>query len=480
MPKSELFLFVSHISEDRASASEIVAELERRGVPCWIAPRDVHPGKSFDEEIAEALENCRAMLLIFSDRCNDSEYIRREVTVAGEVGKVVIPFRIEDVQPRKALRVRLSDLHWIDGFVSRERAIDEVAKIFTPASGREPAAVREVETATVDVSAASAAEEEGPAVAPTGRKDRPAAPAGTRPERHAVETAAVDGAPGGRDRSAFERSRPRHRTILNVGMLVAGMVVVLGLGLAFVMRERLFPTPPAVTETKPQPAQPDKAQPPEPVTPEPKEATASYERGRKHQAAKEYDLAIADYTEAIRLDPKNRDAYFQRGEAHYGKQDYDRAIADYTEAIRLDPKYRDAYFQRGVMYQNGKRDYDRALADYNEVIGLDPNYALAFYDRGQIFQYGKKEFDRAIADYTEAIRLDPKDRDAYFQRGLTYQNGKQEYDLAIADYTEAIRLDPKYARALYNRGVTKQKIGDTAGGDADIASATALDPNVGK
>jgi WD40 repeat protein len=122
----DLFLFVSHVSEDRAAAVEIVEELERRGVRCWIAPRNVRPGRPFDDEIAEAIDASRAMLLIFSERCNDSEYIRREVTVAGESQKIIIPFRIEDAQPRRGLRVRLSDLHWIDGFASRERAIDEL------------------------------------------------------------------------------------------------------------------------------------------------------------------------------------------------------------------------------------------------------------------------------------------------------------------------------------------------------------------
>src|SRR5580704_5056097 len=132
MTAPDLFLFVSHVSEDRSAATEIVDELERRGVRCWLAPRDVRPGAHFDDEIADAIDGSRAMLLIFSERCNDSEYIRREVTVAGESHKVIIPFRIEDAQPRRGLRVRLSDLHWIDGFVSRERAIDQVVKTIDP------------------------------------------------------------------------------------------------------------------------------------------------------------------------------------------------------------------------------------------------------------------------------------------------------------------------------------------------------------
>jgi hypothetical protein len=137
MPDPDLFLFVSHVSEDRQAALEIVDELEQRGVPCWIAPRDVRPGKPFDDEIAEAIEASRAMLLIFSDRCNEHDYIRREITVAGESRKVIIPFRIEDAQPRRGLRVRLSDLHWIDGFVSRERAIDQVVRTIDPARVRQ-------------------------------------------------------------------------------------------------------------------------------------------------------------------------------------------------------------------------------------------------------------------------------------------------------------------------------------------------------
>jgi hypothetical protein len=129
---SKPFLFVSHVGEDGPAAMEIVAELERRGIRCWITPRDVRVGRPFDDEIADAIDASRAMLLIFSERCNDNQYIRREVTVAGESQKIIIPFRIEDAWPKRGLRVRLSDLHWIDGFVARERALDELARALPP------------------------------------------------------------------------------------------------------------------------------------------------------------------------------------------------------------------------------------------------------------------------------------------------------------------------------------------------------------
>jgi hypothetical protein len=121
------FLFVSHVHEDRPVAIEIVEELERRGVRCWIAPRDVRAGLPFDDEIVAAIEECTAMLLIFSNCCNDSVYIRREITVAGESNKRIIPFRVEEsAQPKRGLRIRLSDLHWIDGFAGKKKAIEAV------------------------------------------------------------------------------------------------------------------------------------------------------------------------------------------------------------------------------------------------------------------------------------------------------------------------------------------------------------------
>jgi hypothetical protein len=128
MPAEDLFLFVSHVTEDRVAALQVVEELERRGIRCWITPRDVGAGKAYDDEIADAIYGSRALLLIFSEHCNSNQYIRREITVAGNAHKLIIPFRIENAEPKKGLAVRLSDLHWIDGFVAREKAIDEVLR----------------------------------------------------------------------------------------------------------------------------------------------------------------------------------------------------------------------------------------------------------------------------------------------------------------------------------------------------------------
>jgi carboxyl-terminal processing protease len=150
-------------------------------------------------------------------------------------------------------------------------------------------------------------------------------------------------------------------------------------------------------------------------------------------------------------------AFNNRGAAYHQKNDFDRAIADYSEAIRLDPKYALAFGNRGSTYDD-KKEFDRAIADYNEAIRLNPKYAVAFNNRG-VAHRNKKEFDRAIADYSEAIRLDPKYALAFNNRGLVHY-GKKEFDRAIADYSEAIRLNPKYAEAINNRTLAEREKND--------------------
>jgi tetratricopeptide (TPR) repeat protein len=105
----------------------------------------------------------------------------------------------------------------------------------------------------------------------------------------------------------------------------------------------------------------------------PKEYTpyAFYSRGVALHDERDYDGAIADYTESLRLKPDFAHAFYNRGLAHQTKGDYDRAITDYTEAIRLDPTYFRAYKNRGLAYR-AKGDMSDANSDLNEASRLSP------------------------------------------------------------------------------------------------------------
>ena len=107
-------VFICHSAKDKRIADVACAALEQRRIPCWIAPRDILAGEEYGKSIIEALASCQIVLLIFSAHANDSPQVRREIERAVSKGKIIVPFRIEDVMPSDAMEFALSNTHWLD------------------------------------------------------------------------------------------------------------------------------------------------------------------------------------------------------------------------------------------------------------------------------------------------------------------------------------------------------------------------------
>lgn len=107
-------VFISHSSADRQIAEKVCAYLEQNGVPCWIAPRDVTPGKNYGAAIVDAIDECRVFVIILSSRSNKSRQVMREVERAASTDSVILPFRIEDVMPSRELAFYVSAAQWLD------------------------------------------------------------------------------------------------------------------------------------------------------------------------------------------------------------------------------------------------------------------------------------------------------------------------------------------------------------------------------
>jgi hypothetical protein len=109
-------IFVSYSQPDYDCAMELVTRVEREGIECWIAPRDIAPSADWAAEIIDAISTSRTMILIFSASSNGSPQVRREVERAVSKQVNILPFRIEDVKPSKSLEYFLSTQHWLDAF----------------------------------------------------------------------------------------------------------------------------------------------------------------------------------------------------------------------------------------------------------------------------------------------------------------------------------------------------------------------------
>src|ERR1700749_4802786 len=104
-------VFISHSAQDKKVSETICSALEQSGIRCWIAPRDVRPGKSFPGEITRAIQQCKVMLLIFSRHSNSSEQVLREVQLAVDGHLPIVRLRIADVPLSDDLRYFLSTSH---------------------------------------------------------------------------------------------------------------------------------------------------------------------------------------------------------------------------------------------------------------------------------------------------------------------------------------------------------------------------------
>ena len=143
-------VFISHSSRDKTVADAVCATLESAGIRCWIAPRDVQPGRSFAGEITRAIQQSQVMVLIFSAHSNDSDQVLREVQLAVNAHLHIIQFRIEDVHLNDDLRYFLSTPHWLDALTPPleahiQRLTASIRTLFTGAPEPATPAARRVE-----------------------------------------------------------------------------------------------------------------------------------------------------------------------------------------------------------------------------------------------------------------------------------------------------------------------------------------------
>jgi hypothetical protein len=147
-------VFLSHSQKDVERVTAACGALERAGITCWIAPRDVLPSQTWSGAIVDAIGACRVVVVALSANANASNEVLREIELAAKQGKPIVSWRIENVTPSGPLAYFLSATQWQDGFGGAfELRLDELTQTLrvlldrpatpAPASTPAPGAARE-------------------------------------------------------------------------------------------------------------------------------------------------------------------------------------------------------------------------------------------------------------------------------------------------------------------------------------------------
>lgn len=235
-------------------------------------------------------------------------------------------------------------------------------------------------------------------------------------------------------------------------------------------------------------------------------AEAYYQRGNTYSLEQKNDLAIADFTSAIKLNPEHVGAYSLRATVHASpffnpKRDVDAAIADYTREITLEPSAYTYTLRAGLFEEKGERA--KAVADYRAALALESdNYtaktklaklapapvatqpteprtpqpsAESFAAEGRQ-QLSQKDYDGAIKSLSECLRLKPDAAPCYAFRG--YAKGmKGDLAASNSDHEAAIKLSPNEPAIYFVRGMMLVELGNKAGAISQFRNVLKLDPN---
>src|SRR5215831_2119540 len=156
-------VFISHSTEDKTAADAVCAILEKNGVRCWIAPRDIMPGADWGESIVNAIRTSRVLLLLFSTNANKSRQIKREVEIAADGNVTIVPLRIENILPTESFKYFLGNIHWMDALTPPlEKHLEAIAEKVKAILSIDSAHLREAPDIS---SSAKALEREDPSLA---------------------------------------------------------------------------------------------------------------------------------------------------------------------------------------------------------------------------------------------------------------------------------------------------------------------------
>lgn len=119
-------IFISYSSLDYEQATEVKNVLTSNGFNCWMAPEGIPIGSNYALEIPTAVQACTTFLLILSDKSQESKWVPKELDMAINLGKLIVPFHLDESMLRAPFNFYLTNIQRIEAYNRLENGYVEL------------------------------------------------------------------------------------------------------------------------------------------------------------------------------------------------------------------------------------------------------------------------------------------------------------------------------------------------------------------
>ncbi|MAE31116.1 MAG: hypothetical protein CMO43_05920, partial [Verrucomicrobiales bacterium] len=118
-------VFVSYSSLDRDCVMPVVESLRGNGISVWVDEGNIHAADLWSEQIVQAIADCRVMVVMLSQNSTDSHNVVKEVMLASEQKKALLPVYLEPADIPAKLQYQLAGIQHLELYGENEQQVLE-------------------------------------------------------------------------------------------------------------------------------------------------------------------------------------------------------------------------------------------------------------------------------------------------------------------------------------------------------------------
>lgn len=134
-------VFISYKSEEFKQADMVRSVLERNGITCWMAPADIPSGSNYAVEVPNAIRSARVVVFILSEQSQKSEWTQKELDIALNAKKPIMPFALEDCDLISPFDFYLGNVQRNDVFQDVSEGLEKLVHDIKALTGADDASV---------------------------------------------------------------------------------------------------------------------------------------------------------------------------------------------------------------------------------------------------------------------------------------------------------------------------------------------------